>query len=575
MRSQVSRSSLQVASVGACGFVVALVASAAAQQPAPPAASSSAPTLRAPVDLRTERTGWIEVPGTLFLCGGGKLGDEVLGRFVRFAGGDKGRLIVIPSASRRADEDDPAATEASKDRWAELVADWKRRGLGEVEVLHAKSREAAKTIDFGRRFEKATAVWFGGGSQARLVERYRGSGLEKAMHALLARGGVVGGTSAGAACMSRTMIAGGKAPPRMGRGFDVLPAAIIDQHFKERAREARLVAALDKNPGCWGVGLDEGTALVVRGRRMMAFGRGKVTLLLRAGKRRKAWREEIKPRRGADLVAMQRAAHARTQPAFPPKPLPKPIVAKGSVIMVGGGRVPAVIWQRFLKAAGGLDAPIVVVPTAIGRVRPGPNYSARALKRAGASNVSVWHAERRSQLDEPEFVAPLRKAKGVWFGGGRQWRLVDRYEGTLAKKLFDQVLERGGVIGGSSAGTSIQAQYMVRGNPLGNRDMMAEGYERGFGFLRGVAVDQHFAQRRRYADLASVVRRFPWMLGIGVDESTAIHVQNSVAEIIGRGNVAFYDWSSGKPVGDEGRDHLRLGPGWRYDLVRRVALESK
>src|SRR5205823_10371724 len=103
------------------------------------------------------------------------------------------------------------------------------------------------------------------------------------------------------------------------------------------------------------------------------------------------------------------------------------------------------------------------------------------------------------------FQEPLREAKGVWFSGGRQWRFVDAYEGTLCEKLFHDVLKRGGAIGGSSAGATIQGAYLCRGNPLGNLDIMAEGYERGFGFLPGTAIDQHFFKRNRLGDMQNLV----------------------------------------------------------------------
>ena len=156
----------------------------------------------------------------------------------------------------------------------------------------------------------------------------------------------------------------------------------------------------------------------------------------------------------------------------------------------------------------------------------------------------------------------LNKAGGVWFCGGRQWRLVDAYGGTEIEQLFHGVLGRGGVVGGSSAGASIQASYMARGNPLGNLDIMAEGYEKGFGFLPGTAVDQHFSQRGRLADMEALVARFPQLLGIGLDESTAIVVKGSVAEVMGLHKAHFY-------AGDK---RTRLGAKSFYDLKRRAVL---
>ena len=132
-------------------------------------------------------------------------------------------------------------------------------------------------------------------------------------------------------------------------------------------------------------------------------------------------------------------------------------------------------------------------------------------------------------------------------------------------ELFKNVLERGGIIAGSSAGASIQAEYMVRGDPLGNQVVMAEGYERGLGFLKGVAIDQHLTQRGRLDDLRSVVKRFPQLLGIGLDETTGILVKNSKAQVLGKNAVFFLD-----PAADK---ESRLEEGQIYDLKTREVVK--
>jgi cyanophycinase len=129
------------------------------------------------------------------------------------------------------------------------------------------------------------------------------------------------------------------------------------------------------------------------------------------------------------------------------------------------------------------------------------------------------------------------------------------------------VLAKGGAIGGSSAGASIQSQYMPRGDPLGNTENMAPGYERGLGFLPGVGVDQHFTQRRRHSDMTKLMAKYPQILGIGIDEATAIVVTGSLAEVVGRGSVFFYDRR--KPVPAEGPDYEEVKPGTAYDLRAR------
>ena len=133
-----------------------------------------------------------------------------------------------------------------------------------------------------------------------------------------------------------------------------------------------------------------------------------------------------------------------------------------------------------------------------------------------------------------------------------------------------EVLRKGGVIGGSSAGASIQGRYLARANPLANFDIMAPGYERGLGFLSGVAIDQHFSQRGRQKDLTELVNRYPRLLGIGIDETTALIVRESVGSVVGNGKVHFYDRS--RPVLPNQPDYIALPAGYSYDLVQRRVL---
>ena len=118
-------------------------------------------------------------------------------------------------------------------------------------------------------------------------------------------------------------------------------------------------------------------------------------------------------------------------------------------------------------------------------------------RRFGVKNVTVLHTRDRAEADTEVFVAPLKTARGVWFGGGRQWRLVDAYMGTRTQREIEAVLARGGVIGGSSAGATIQGSYLVRGAREGNHIMMAQGYEKGFGYLQAWPSTSNAGSRPR------------------------------------------------------------------------------
>lgn len=256
-------------------------------------------------------------------------------------------------------------------------------------------------------------------------------------------------------------------------------------------------------------------------------------------------------------------------PGFAGGQVPQVGPPAGTVIVVGGGQLGPEIYRRFIDAAGGPDALIIDVPTAGGDSAYPANWrGANPWRRAGARNVVVLHTKDRTVANSDSFTAVLRTAGGVWFEGGRQWHLVDSYAGTKTEQGFHDVLARGGVVGGSSAGASILSSYLLRGARSGNAIIMAPGYEAGFGFLRNTAIDQHVVARERLPDLAdSLMPRHPELLGISEDEGTAWVVVGDVAEIVGRSKAFAY----GGAETDPGKPFLTLRPGDRYNLgTRRV-----
>jgi len=238
---------------------------------------------------------------------------------------------------------------------------------------------------------------------------------------------------------------------------------------------------------------------------------------------------------------------------------------RGTLIIAGGGKLGPEILGRFITLAGGPSAEIVVIPTAGGEAKYGPDCDCLKIFRAlGAENLTVLHTADRKEADSEAFTAPLRRAKAVWFVGGRQWRLVYCYLGARTETEIKALLARGGVVGGTSAGASIQASYMVRGARSGNEIMMAPGYEQGFSLITGAAVDQHVTARHREGDLDAVVAKHPDVLGIGIDQSTAIEVKRDGFKVLGVGHVFIHDGTE-QPNG--GRYYL-LNPGDRFDFAR-------
>jgi len=261
--------------------------------------------------------------------------------------------------------------------------------------------------------------------------------------------------------------------------------------------------------------------------------------------------------------------------AFPSPPALADPVVKGpahwTLVIVGGGRVGPEILTRMFDLGGGKHAPIVVIPTASGADDYPADWSGlKMFKDFGATNITLLHTNDRKVADSEAFVKPLTTARIVWFVGGRQWRLVDSYAHTRTQREIENVLARGGVVAGSSAGASIISSYMVRGARENNYIMMAPGYEEGFGLIKGVAIDQHMLTRNRQDDLEEVVAKHPDVLGIGLDEGTAIIVQGQEFEVVGASKVAIHD---GRSVPAErqqrnGKKYYFMGPGERYDLTK-------
>ena len=250
----------------------------------------------------------------------------------------------------------------------------------------------------------------------------------------------------------------------------------------------------------------------------------------------------------------------------------------GTLVIVGGGGSETIL-EVFINSAGGKDSPIVCIPTAEG-IKEDEKHSAGAEKLIdfGVTNVTVLHTNDRKKADSKEFVEPLLNAKGVWFDGGRQWRLVDAYKNTLTEKMIHRVLENGGVVGGSSAGATIQGSYLARGDTKNNQIMMGD-HEEGFGFISNVAIDQHTLARNRHFDMFDILRNRPGLLGISIDENTAIVVKGNEFEVIGTSYVLIYDGTFWSREGSElkalpSKDHLFyfLRKGDRYDLLNRKVI---
>lgn len=247
--------------------------------------------------------------------------------------------------------------------------------------------------------------------------------------------------------------------------------------------------------------------------------------------------------------------------------------AKGTLIIAGGGKLGPEIVGRFIKLAGGPQARIVVIPTADERDFGQDCPCLEMFRALGATNLTVLHTRDPKVADTEAFAAALKTARAVWFVGGRHWRLVDSYAGTRTEAGIKAVLARGGVVGGTSAGASIQASYLVRGAREGNEIMMAPGYEKGFGLMQGVAIDQHVTARGRENHLDAVIKKHPELLGIGIDQSTAIEVTRDRFKVLGVGHVFIHDGTE-QPNGGF-YSLLRPGEGFDLKALKSIAADDR
>jgi len=222
---------------------------------------------------------------------------------------------------------------------------------------------------------------------------------------------------------------------------------------------------------------------------------------------------------------------------------------KGKLIIIGGGSIPDSLFSFFANYIGGKDQPVVYIPTATTDeefIQKGEHLI--KFTSRGFTNLSTIHTRNKKEADDPKNIALLRNAKGLFFGGGDQQLIADAYAGTKLYDEFIALLNRGGVIMGTSAGATIMGSLMVGGDA---RDDISKKYafNPAFSFMTNTALDQHVLARNRQFDLISVVEYYPGTLGIGMDESTAIIVEAGKFKVWGNSYAMLYDpkdWAAQK-----------------------------
>ncbi|MFT6873297.1 MAG: cyanophycinase [Roseivirga sp.] len=256
---------------------------------------------------------------------------------------------------------------------------------------------------------------------------------------------------------------------------------------------------------------------------------------------------------------------------------------KGHLIIAGGALRDPEVFAKFIELAGGDQSHIVVIPTAGGYEVTDERVDelVTSWKARGAAKVTVLHTTDPKEANKEAFAGVLKEATGVYLPGGRQWRFADSYLNTKVQEYLFDLLNRGGVIGGSSAGATIQGSYLARGDSKTNTIMVGD-HEEGFGFVKNIAVDQHTLARNRQFDMFEVLKVYPELLGISLDENTAILVTGNQFEVIGQSYALIYDgtyWDQTKnqfvkiKKGQE-RFHM-MSPGSKYNMAERKVIPPR
>jgi len=200
----------------------------------------------------------------------------------------------------------------------------------------------------------------------------------------------------------------------------------------------------------------------------------------------------------------------------------------GTIVLMGGTFIDA-IGEEFVRLAGGSHARLVIIPTAYGPTEEeGVGQFYEEWNQWKPASIDILHTRDRAMANDPDFVAPLRRATGVWLTGGKQVRLIDVYRGTLVHKELHNVLKRGGAVGGNCAGAMALGELMI----VRGKDPVVAGA--GLGIVPKLIADSHFLARNRVERLRDLIRDHTDYFGIGIDPQTAVILEKGLIRVIGK-----------------------------------------
>jgi cyanophycinase len=222
--------------------------------------------------------------------------------------------------------------------------------------------------------------------------------------------------------------------------------------------------------------------------------------------------------------------------------------AAGTLILIGGGATPGgPPLAAFIELTGANEgAPIIGFTTASSQVSLARDMWLSDLRSGGATNVMIPIVENRDHACDPEIIAQVRAARGIFLGGGDQVKLVSCFSGTPLEDAIREAYLDGAIICGTSAGAAALTKTTLAGNEVDEEGKLVEQYiGPGLGLLGyHTLIDTHFTQRRRLYRLFVAIAEFPALMGLGIDEDTALIVKREIGTVVGKGGVTFVDGSS-------------------------------
>jgi cyanophycinase len=238
---------------------------------------------------------------------------------------------------------------------------------------------------------------------------------------------------------------------------------------------------------------------------------------------------------------------------------------KGKLVIIGGVQTTQII-EKFVELAGGKDARIIIIPNAGSEPKLNSEIEQKEFNRLGAKADYILFT--RETADNTENLKKMEWANAVFFTGGDQSILTKDMLGTkLLDKVFD-IYKDGGVIGGTSAGAAVMSKVMITGNELLNKDSTDSFItieknnietKQGFGFLTTVIIDQHFLKRKRHNRTISALIEHPELIGVAIDESTAIIVYpDDIFQVYGKNQVLVYDPTKATDIREDRKGNLGI-----------------